>query len=76
VLGKSSLALLREEELPVGEHIELTLCALDRACRDSRPLDDLGRETRGPAVVAASDGAVVDLDGHRLKASDAAPAQA
>jgi len=71
VLRESSLALLGEEKLPVGEHVELALRALDGTRLDSRPLGDLGRETRGPAVVAASDGAVVDLDAHRAKASGA-----
>ena len=59
----SALTLLREDELTVVEHVELALRALDD--RGGMPLvvQD-GRETRGPAVVAASDGAVVDLDGH------------
>jgi hypothetical protein len=68
--------LLGEDEPPVGEHVELALRALDGTRLDSRPLADLGRETRSPAVVAASDGAVVDLDGHRAKASYAAPPKA
>ena len=34
-----------------------------------RPRFDLGRETRGPAVVAVSDGAVVDLDAHAENAT-------
>jgi hypothetical protein len=69
VLGKSSFSLLREQEAAVGEHVELAFGALDRASVVFRPLLDLGRETRGPSVVACSDGAVVDLDGHRPKAS-------
>jgi hypothetical protein len=64
VLGEAALALLREDELPVGEHVELALRALDDLRVVVRPSLDLGRETRGPAVVAASDGAVVDLDAH------------
>ena len=34
-------------------------------------LRELGRETRGPAVVAASDGAIQDLDAHRGSLADA-----
>jgi hypothetical protein len=64
VLGKSSLPLLREEQAFVGEHVELALFALDGCRLDPRPIRDLGRETRGPPVVAVSDGAVVDLDLH------------
>ncbi len=64
MLGEAPLALLREDELPVGEHVELALRALDDLRVVVRPSLDLGRETRGPAVVAASDGAVVDLDAH------------
>ena len=60
--GKAALLLLREDELAVPEHVELAL----------RPFLDLGlvlglgvqlgRETRGPRVVAVSDGAVLDQD--------------
>jgi hypothetical protein len=64
VLGESSLPLLREEQPLAGEHVELTLLALDDPRLDPGPLRDLGRETRGPPVVAVSDGAVVDLDLH------------
>jgi hypothetical protein len=63
VLGKASLTLLREDQLPVREDVELAVLArcLGRvvAC-----LLQLGRETRGPFVIARSDGAVVDLDLH------------
>jgi hypothetical protein len=34
-------------------------------------LRELGRETRGPAVVAASDGAIQNLDAHRGSLADA-----
>jgi hypothetical protein len=62
VLGEPTLLLLREGELTVEQHVELALPAL---------LDlglvlclgvQLGRETRGPRVVAVSDGAVLDQD--------------
>ena len=63
LLGEPALALLREDERPVGDDVVLALRALERdgvvTC-----LRQHGRETRGPAVVAASDGAVEDLDGH------------
>jgi hypothetical protein len=56
--------LLREQQLAVEDDVELAAIPLDRTGVDPRALRDLGRETRGPAVVAASDGAVEDLDGH------------
>jgi hypothetical protein len=62
VLGKPPFTLLREQELAVGENVELALLALDGRRLVLGALVDLGRETRGPAVVAVSDGAVEDLD--------------
>src|SRR5215213_6886363 len=63
-LGKTSQLLLGEDELAVAQDVELPLAARDRRRVD--PLrGELGRETRGPAVVPASGGAVVDLDAHR-----------
>jgi hypothetical protein len=56
--------LLREEQALAREHVELALLALDGRRLDPRSVRDLGRETRGPPVVAVSDGAVVDLDLH------------
>jgi len=53
--------LLGEDELALGDDVELALLALDRP-RVEAVLVQLGRETRGPFVVAASDGAVEDLD--------------
>jgi hypothetical protein len=65
VLREPPLALLREQELAVHEDVELLLLALAGGSVVLRSLVDLGRETRGPAVVAASDGAVEDADlGH------------
>jgi hypothetical protein len=63
-LRKPSLALLREHEPPVGDDVELALVALDDLGGVLGSVD-LGRETRGPAVIAASDGAVEDANvGH------------
>jgi len=56
------LALLREDQLAVEEDVELAAHALGDLGGVRRPFVDLGRETRSPAVVAVSDGAVVDLD--------------
>ena len=56
--------LLGEQEVPVGEHVELAVVALDDLGLVFRLRVDLGCETRGPAVVPASDGAVVNLDAH------------
>ena len=55
--------LLREHELTVGEHVELALEPFDDGGGNSVGVQH-GRETRSPAVVATSDGAVVDLDSH------------
>jgi len=63
LLGEAAFALLREEELPVPEDVELALLALGGRGGDALVVQD-GRETRSPLVVAASDGAVVDLDRH------------
>jgi hypothetical protein len=57
------LALLREEELAVVEDVELRLRALPNRGVESSLLQ-LGRETRGPPVIPASDGAVENLDAH------------
>ena len=64
VLGEPPHALLGEHDLAVDDHVELRLRALDDLGLRRRPRIDLGRETRSPAVIAASDGAVVDLDAH------------
>jgi hypothetical protein len=57
------LVLLGEHRRPVADDVELALRA--RARRGVEPvLPQLGRETRGPSVVAASDGAEEDLDTH------------
>src|SRR5581483_4663909 len=61
-LRPASLPLLREDERPVGEHVELPRFALLHLGVVSR-LRELGHETRGPFVVAASDGAVEDANG-------------
>jgi hypothetical protein len=64
--------LLREDELPVRDHVELALLAL--AGDGVEPVGvQLGRETRGPFVVTSSDGAVVDLDLHSGDSSDSGP---
>jgi hypothetical protein len=54
--------LLREHELVVDEDVELAVLSL----ADLRPVlrlrVDLDRETRGPFVVAPSDGAIEDAN--------------
>src|SRR4051812_36779128 len=60
VLREPSGLLLRENRPAVDDDVELPrLAGLDRR-RVLRLLVDLGRETRSPPVVAASDGAVLD----------------
>lgn len=55
--------MLGKDELAVADHVELPVAARERRCRNPARVQ-LGRETRGPLVVAVSGGAVVDLDGH------------
>ena len=71
VLREAAFLLLREDEVPVGENVELTLFARDGLGLVSGALVQLGRETRGPAVIAVSDGAVVDLDLHASEPTQA-----
>jgi hypothetical protein len=60
VLGESPFVLLGEDQLTVREHVVLALRAfLDLGLVLGLGVQ-LGRETRGPFVVAASDGAVLD----------------
>jgi hypothetical protein len=71
VLGEAAFLLLREDQVPVGDDVELTLFARDGLGLVSGALVQLGRETRGPAVIAVSDGAVEDLDLHPAEPSEA-----
>lgn len=64
MLREAAFLLLREDQVPVGDDVELTLFARDGLGLVSGALVQLGRETRGPAVIAVSDGAVEDLDLH------------
>jgi hypothetical protein len=64
VLREPPFGLLGEHELAVQEHVELRLRTLDDLGSGVGARVDLGRETRGPVVVTASDGAVIDLDAH------------
>jgi hypothetical protein len=70
VLGEAALALLAEDQLPVGDDVELTLLAGDDLRFVRRLFFQLGRETRGPAVIAVSDGAVEDLDLHPAETTE------
>jgi hypothetical protein len=63
VLGEAAFLLLREDELAVAYYVELARVAADRVGGDPIRVQ-LGRETRGPTVIARSGRAVVDLDGH------------
>ena len=71
MLGEAAGLLLREDELAVAQHVELALAARDVLGLDPLRVQ-LGRETRGPLVVAVSGGAVLDQDlGHAEKLPDA-----
>jgi hypothetical protein len=63
VLGEPAAFLLGVDELPVANHVELARLADDRLGVDPVRVQ-LGRETRGPLVIARSGRAVVDLDRH------------
>jgi hypothetical protein len=54
--------LLGEDQLAVGNDVELALLAGDRLGLVRRLLVELGRETRGPVVIAVSDRAVENVD--------------
>jgi hypothetical protein len=62
VAREPAFLLLREDQLAVHQHVELSLVALfDLGLVLCRPVQ-LGRETRSPRVIAVSDGAVLDQD--------------
>jgi hypothetical protein len=63
VLGEAARLVLGEDDLTVAQHVELAFAARD-VPRGNPLRVQLGRETRGPLVIASSGGAVVDLDGH------------
>ena len=56
--------MLGEQQSPVGEDVELALRPGYRSRSNAELRADLGRETRGSLVVAASGRAVEDLDRH------------
>ena len=60
MLGEPPLLLLGEDELTVREHVVLAFGALLDLGLVLGLVVQLGRETRGPCVVAVSDGAVLD----------------
>ena len=60
VLRETALLLLGEDQLTVDEHVVLALVALLDLGVVLGLLVQLGRETRGPCVVAVSDGAVLN----------------
>ena len=76
VLREAPFLLLREDQVPVGDDVELALLARDGLGVVSGALVQLGRETRGPAVIAVSDGAVEDLDLHVPEPTEGATAVA
>ena len=72
-LREATVTLLRERELAVDHDVELALLALGHL-GDVPGAVQLGHETRGPFVVAVSDGAVEDADvRHRVELNDRPP---
>jgi hypothetical protein len=60
VLGETARLLLREDQIAVPENVELPLLAFLELGLVLGLGVQLGRETRGPFVIAVSDGAVKD----------------
>jgi hypothetical protein len=67
VLREAPALLLREDEVSFGENVELALPAGLDLGFVLRLGVQLGRETRGPFVVAVSDRAVLDHDARHGK---------
>jgi hypothetical protein len=63
VVRKPPRVVFRVDHSTVGEDVELAFAARDRLGVEAFAAQ-LGRETRGPCVIAASGRAVVDLDAH------------
>ena len=63
MLGEPTFGLLREDDHVVDEDVELAFPAGRRISRVPIESVDLGRETRGPGVVARSGRAVEDANG-------------
>jgi anti-sigma regulatory factor (Ser/Thr protein kinase)/N-acetylglutamate synthase-like GNAT family acetyltransferase len=64
VFGEAAALLLREDQLPVRDDVELALLPTLDGRVVSGVTVYLGRETRGPGVVTVSDGAEEDADVH------------
>jgi hypothetical protein len=62
MVREPAFPLLREDEVAVHEHVVLALLSLHGLGLVLGLGVQLGRETRGPRVVAVSDGAVLDQD--------------
>ena len=60
MVGKAALRLLGEDRFPVHQHIELAVATLLDRGLVIRLGVQLGRETRGPFVIAVSDRAVLN----------------
>jgi len=68
VLREATFGLLREDDLAVGDDVELALRALLDLSLVPGLGVQLGRETRGPCIVPVSDRAVLNEDPcHGLK---------
>jgi hypothetical protein len=63
-IGEATFLFLREDQLGVRQHVVLALRALLDLGLVLGLGVQLGRETRGPRVVAVSDGAVLNQDAH------------
>jgi hypothetical protein len=73
VLREAPGFLLGEDEPAVAQHVELPFVARDVLRWNSVRLQ-LGRETRGPVVIARSGWAIEDLNRHVVEPTGAKPA--
>jgi hypothetical protein len=69
LVGKPTGLGFREDQVAVGQDVELALASRRGLGLEARLVVNGGRETRGPSVVAASGGAVEDLDGHESQST-------
>jgi hypothetical protein len=69
VRGEAAFLLLREQHAAVRNYVELASSPRTDLGLVFRAPVDLSRETRGPLVVALSDGAVENFDVHQCTRS-------
>ena len=71
MLGEAAFLLFREDQLPIGDDVELALLTRRDFGVVRGAFVQLGRETRSPAVITVSDWAVEDVDSHSASLPEA-----